>query len=185
MEKSPSFLNMKWSCGHNFRFVQSMRLLMHFIWMKPPFWTSGEVNGKKSRYQPLSWLRKASKFCSVSDLVCMNSSQTVLELTKSFSYNPSGHLEQNRLWPIYNVDDPKLDSATYKSIAATNLTLANSSLDNPSVLCAFCDEPLPGEPSNELVDLREALEDETWPDPQPWNAGHHDAESLQVTFEYC
>jgi hypothetical protein len=74
-------------------------------------------------------------------------------------------------YPTYNVDDPKLDSkiaATYKSIAATNLPPANSGLDNPSsnsVLCAFCDEPLLGEPSDELVDLQEALEDETWSDP--------------------
>jgi hypothetical protein len=78
--------------------------------------------------------------------------------------------------------------ATNNSIAAAELALHDNSFSNDhggAALCCFCDEPLPSVPSDELVDMRKVLEDETWADLSPSNPGRRDAERWRVYYEYC
>jgi hypothetical protein len=99
--------------------------------------------------------------------------------------------DQLAKYPSYNVEDPQVDKMvadTNNSIAAAEEAIRDDILSNDDssvALCCFCDEPLPPVPSDELVDMLEALEDETWPDPSPSNPGHRDADSWRVYYEYC
>jgi hypothetical protein len=93
-------------------------------------------------------------------------------------------------YPTYNVGDPQLDAqiaAVHKRIAAIDTILAES--DNHGIpdmnLCPFCDEPLPSSPTDKLLALRKALDNETWPDPTPLNPNHRNAKSWIVTQEFC
>ncbi|KAF8232863.1 hypothetical protein L208DRAFT_1377470 [Tricholoma matsutake] len=47
-----------------------------------------------------------------------------------------------------------------------------------SLLCKFCDQPIPSIQSAELTAMRKCLEDVTWPEESPDNLNHHEAQSF-------
>ncbi|KAJ7196351.1 hypothetical protein GGX14DRAFT_376152 [Mycena pura] len=56
---------------------------------------------------------------------------------------------------------------------------------DPDTLCPFCDQQLPNEPSQELIELRAMLEDISVADPLPENPGHRKPTSYMQVQSYC
>jgi hypothetical protein len=51
--------------------------------------------------------------------------------------------------------------------------------------CPYCDERLPSTPTQQLMDMRTALETKSVPDPLPGNPDHRKAASFKVYQEFC
>lgn len=61
----------------------------------------------------------------------------------------------------------------------------SSDEDEDTPLCAYCDEPLPLTPTQQLKDMAAALQLVSIPNPIPGNSSHRKTSSFTVTLDYC
>ena len=57
--------------------------------------------------------------------------------------------------------------------------------DEITTRCPYCDERLPSTPTQQLTDMRTALEKKSVPDPLPGNPDHRKAASFKVYQDFC
>ena len=88
-----------------------------------------------------------------------------------------------------DMDDAKSTSGSEDSFSHTYSAHSHGdetgSDDEITTRCPYCDERLPSSPTQQLMDMRAALEKKSVPDPLPGNPDHRKAMSFKVYQDFC